>query len=60
MNRIKNKKKIYILPTIELISVRLEGDMAVQSPVRTVNVEKWDTSDDPSQPENNTDIILPF
>ena len=60
MNKNSIEKMIYVPPTVEITRIVLEGGIAVQSPVRTVNVEKWDLSDSPDQPENNADIILPF
>ena len=59
MKKNSNKKMIYVPPTVEVTTIVLEGGIAVQSPVRTINVEKWDI-DDPDQPANNADIILPF
>ena len=59
MNRIENKKMIYLPPSIEVTTVRLEGSIAVQSPVRTISVEKWEI-ENPDRPENNADIVLPF
>ena len=60
MNKNSNKKMIYVPPTVEVTAIVLEGGIAVQSLVRTINVEEWDTSDNPDQPANNADIILPF
>jgi len=62
MNMIKNsnKKMFYVPPKVEVTTIILEGAIAVQSPVRTISVEKWDTSDDPFLSENNADIVLPF
>ena len=58
MNINSNKKMIYVPPMVEVTTIILEGGIAVQSPVRTIKVEKWEI-DEPTL-ENNADIVLPF
>jgi len=37
----KSEKNKYVSPSVEVNQVFLEGNIAVQSPVRNVNVEDW-------------------
>ena len=54
-----NKKKIYVLPSVKIARVILEGCIAVQSVVQSINVKDWEY-EQADLPENNADIVLPF
>ena len=51
------RKKVYVPPTLSVQRIRLEGDVAVQSPVQKVNLQDWD-EEGPEVNENNADIWL--
>ena len=54
----KNKKMVYVPPTVEVIQVVLEGCIA-QSVMKTIVLEDWiDETYNPSI--DNADIVLPF
>jgi len=57
MNGNRNKKRFYIPPTLEIIRVALEGNIAVQSPVQKVNLQNW-VDEGPAIDENNADVWL--
>jgi hypothetical protein len=54
-----DKKMIYVVPSVKVSRVTLEGCIAAQSVVRSVEVMDWEY-DDPNSPDNNADIFLPF
>ena len=51
------RKKFYVPPTLYVLRVMLEGNIAVQSPVQKVNVQEW-VYEGPEKDANNADIWL--
>ena len=55
----KQAKKIYLPPTVKVTQVILEGSIAIQSPIRQVNLEDWEYDEyGPNHDSNNSDIWL--
>ena len=52
-------KRMYVSPSVKITRVVLEGSIAVQSVVQSINVQDWEYEQD-DLPENNADIVLPF
>ena len=57
--QINKRKKLYIPPTLHVLRVILDGNIAVQSPVQKVDVKNWDYEGTEKE-ENNADIWLNF
>ena len=53
----KIKKKMYVPPTLEILHIALDGNIAVQSPVQKVDVKGWE-SEGIENERNNSDIWL--
>ena len=53
----KRKKKVYVPPTFDVLHIRLEENIAIQSPVQKIDVKSWD-NEGPDKEENNADIWL--
>ena len=52
-------KMIYVSPMVKVTRVILEGGIAAQSVVRSIDVMDWE-DEQGDHPENNADIVLPF
>ena len=54
----KIEKKFYIPPTFEITRVMLEGNIAIQSPVKKVDLKSWDNEGPDDDVNNNADVWL--
>ena len=52
------RKKPYVPPTLSIHRIMLEGDIANQSPIDSVNLQDWTYESPESDPNNNADIWL--
>ena len=52
------RKKFYVPPTLHIQRIMLEGDIAVQSPVKKVELQDWTRETPETNPNNNADIWL--
>jgi len=58
MNKNKNKKMVYVSPTLENTRLIFEGNIAVQSPVQKVDLKNWDYESPVDDVHNNADVWL--
>ena len=52
------RKKPYVPPTLSIHRIILEGDIAVQSPIKKVELQDWEYETPDGKPDNNADIWL--
>jgi len=53
-----NEKKFYIPPTLEVTRVMLEHNVAIQSPVKNVELKDWSYEGPENDVNNNADVWL--
>ena len=54
----QEKKRVYVSPTVEVIRIVVEKNVATQSPIQCVNIIDWDYETPEDDPNNNADIWL--
>ena len=54
----RTKKELYVSPTLNIRRIVLEGGIAVQSPIKKVDLKDWDNEGPEDDVYNKSDIWL--